>query len=191
MIFKALFTPEFRLTSARLVLCLPQRGHWKSWRDARVSSYEMLQPVEPLWLEHMHERHNFIGLVQQAKIDLSNKRAVRCLIVLPKTNQVIGGINLSRLEWGAKRAGLLSYWLTTSYQNQGYMREALQTMISYAFEDLRLNRLEAEVLAGNGASLRLLKRLEFRHEGQSTKSIKIVGKWRDHERYALINPNQD
>ena len=141
-------------------------------------------------MEHMHERHNFAGLIKRANVDLKQRRAVRCLIVLPQTQEVIGGLNLSRLEWGAKKAGLLSYWLSSTHHRQGYMREALETMVSYAFDELGLHRLEAEVMASNNASVRLLKNLGFAHEGRSYKSIKIVGKWQDHERYALLNPNE-
>lgn len=129
-------------------------------------------------------------MIRRAHADFKSKRAIRCLLVLPTTNEVIGGVSLSRLEWGAKRAGALSYWLRQSHRGQAYMRESLDMLVDHAFTDLKLNRIEAEVLADNAPSLRLLAYLKFQHEGTNRKSIKITGQWRDHERYALLNPSK-
>jgi len=185
--------PALCLVGDRITLRLPVKHDWQSWNNARVSSYELLQPVEPKWLEHMHERPSFHALIRQANADLKNKRAVRFLIVSKSANseeeKILGGVNLSRLEWGAKRAGLISYWLCQSHQNQGYMREALTLVLDYAFNELNLNRLEAEVMERNTSSIRVLKHLNFQHEGRSIRNIKIAGQWQDHERYALLAPD--
>lgn len=57
--------------------------------------------------------------------------------------------------------------------------------IHHAFEDLDLNRVEADIQPGNAASLRLVRRLGFRKEGFSPGFIKIANVWRDHERWAI------
>ncbi len=72
------------------------------------------------------------------------------------------------------------------YAAQGLMTEALQQAISFAFSDLGLHRLEANIQPGNSRSIALVKRLEFQKEGFSPRYLKIGGEWRDHERWALL-----
>jgi [ribosomal protein S5]-alanine N-acetyltransferase len=58
-------------------------------------------------------------------------------------------------------------------------------VIRYAFTELRLHRLEANIQPANRASLRLVQRHGFRKEGYSPDMLFIDGAWRDHERWAI------
>lgn len=66
------------------------------------------------------------------------------------------------------------------------MTEALQLMLRYAFEKLKLHRLEANIQPANVASIALVKRAGFSREGFSRRYLKVCGRWRDHERWAII-----
>lgn len=61
-------------------------------------------------------------------------------------------------------------------------------MIRYAFEELRLHRLEANIQPGNVRSSRLVERLGFRLEGRSPAFQLVRGEWRDHGRWAITSP---
>jgi [ribosomal protein S5]-alanine N-acetyltransferase len=65
------------------------------------------------------------------------------------------------------------------------MSAGIRAAIAKAFGTLRLHRLEANIQPDNDASRRLVRRLGFRLEGYSPRYLKIGGKWRDHERWAL------
>ena len=67
------------------------------------------------------------------------------------------------------------------------MSEGLQLVISYAFEQLELHRLEANVQSNNLNSIYFVKRNKFRKEGYSPKYLKINDVWQDHERFALTS----
>jgi len=66
------------------------------------------------------------------------------------------------------------------------MTEAIALMLRHAFVDLKLHRLEANIQPGNVPSIALVKRGGFVKEGYSRRYLKICGRWRDHERWAIL-----
>jgi ribosomal-protein-alanine N-acetyltransferase len=103
-----------------------------------------------------------------------------------KGGAIVGSINLSQIFRGGFQNAYLGYYIGEPYAGQGYMTEAIQLMLQYAFEDLKLHRLEANIQPGNVASIALVKRAGFVREGYSQRYLKIAGRWRDHERWAIV-----
>jgi len=99
---------------------------------------------------------------------------------------IAGFIGLSQIFHGAFQSGYLGYYIGAQYAHQGFMTEALQILLRYAFHDLKLHRLEANIQPANVSSLALVKRAGFVREGFSRRYLKICGRWRDHERWAII-----
>ena len=66
------------------------------------------------------------------------------------------------------------------------MTEAVELVLKYAFQTLKLHRIEANVQPQNLSSIAVLRRTNFTREGFSPKYLKISGRWRDHERWAII-----
>jgi ribosomal-protein-alanine N-acetyltransferase len=66
------------------------------------------------------------------------------------------------------------------------MTEGLTLVLRHAFRRLGLHRLEPNIQPENLASRRLVRRLGFRKEGFSPRYLKIAGRWRDHERWAIV-----
>jgi ribosomal-protein-alanine N-acetyltransferase len=65
------------------------------------------------------------------------------------------------------------------------LTEGLALAVRHAFGRLGLHRAEANIHPGNRASRALVRRLGFRREGFASRYLKIGGRWRDHERWAL------
>ena len=59
------------------------------------------------------------------------------------------------------------------------------SIVSTAFADLGLHRLEANIQPDNARSLALVQRLGFSREGYSPQYLMVDGQWRDHERWAV------
>ena len=99
---------------------------------------------------------------------------------------LVGAIQISQIARGLFQSAYLGFWIGAPYARQGLMYEALGLTLHFAFRQLRLHRLEANVQPTNVASLALVRRLGFRREGYSPRYLKIGGRWRDHERWALL-----
>lgn len=108
------------------------------------------------------------------------------LICVRETNQIAGTITLSQIFRKAFCNAYLGYLLGADSTGKGYMTEAVALVLKHAFVNLKLHRVEANVQPHNAPSINVLKRCGFSKEGFSPKYLKISGRWRDHERWAII-----
>jgi len=99
---------------------------------------------------------------------------------------ILGTISLMEIVRGAFHSAYLGYQIGAEFARQGYMTEAIALMLRHAFVDLKLHRLEANIQPGNVPSIALVKRAGFLKEGYSRRYLKICGRWRDHERWAIL-----
>ena len=98
---------------------------------------------------------------------------------------IVGFLNISEIVRGPFKSAFLGYGATADFVGQGYMTEAMQLLLREAFAVLRLHRLEANIQPDNAASIALAKRAGFELEGFSPRYLKVGGRWRDHERWAI------
>lgn len=98
----------------------------------------------------------------------------------------MGVINVNEIIRGSYRGAFLGYYGFRPHAGHGYMSEGLGLVLRRAFGELQLHRVEANIQPDNAASLALVRRLGFRREGFSPRYLKIAGRWRDHERWALL-----
>ena len=66
------------------------------------------------------------------------------------------------------------------------MTEAVKLVSRFAFDTLRLHRIEAACIPENARSIRVLEKAGFRREGLLRSFLKINGSWQDHYLYARI-----
>jgi ribosomal-protein-alanine N-acetyltransferase len=91
----------------------------------------------------------------------------------------------ARLSRDAAQGAFVGYGGVAGFTGQGYMTEALRLVLRDAFTTLGLHRLEANIQPGNTGSIALARRCGFELEGYSPRYLKVGGRWRDHERWAL------
>jgi [ribosomal protein S5]-alanine N-acetyltransferase len=108
------------------------------------------------------------------------------LVCRHEDHAIVGFFNLSQIVRRSLQSAYLGYAAGRPFAGQGYMREAIQLVVRHAFLDLRLHRIEANIQPGNHASIALARGAGFQREGFSPRYLKIGGRWRDHERWALL-----
>jgi ribosomal-protein-alanine N-acetyltransferase len=98
---------------------------------------------------------------------------------------IVGFINISEIVRGSFQSGYLGYGGVAGFAGRGYLTEAMHLVLRDAFTNLGLHRLEANIQPGNDASVALARRCGFELEGFSPRYLKVGGRWRDHERWAI------
>jgi ribosomal-protein-alanine N-acetyltransferase len=98
---------------------------------------------------------------------------------------LVGVFNVSEIVRGAFQSGYVGYYALAPHAGRGYMAHGLELTLAFAFRVLRLHRLEINIQPGNARSIALARRAGFVREGFSRRYVKLAGRWRDHERWAL------
>lgn len=110
---------------------------------------------------------------------------VTLAIVLKGHADPIGAISLMSISWNDSRAEL-GYWVGRPYWNNGFCTEAGEAVLSYAFDDLGLNRVYASHLTRNASSGRVMQKLGMKHEGRQERHVRKWGVLEDLELYGLL-----
>ncbi len=108
------------------------------------------------------------------------------LVCSQANGEIMGVININDIVSGAFQNGYLGYYAFKPFDGQGFMTEGLKLVMERAFADLNLHRLEANIQPDNTASKKFVQRLGFKKEGFSPRYLKLGGRWRDHERWAIL-----
>ena len=106
-------------------------------------------------------------------------------LVCTEDGLLAGVININEIVRASFCSGYLGYYALAPHHGRGYVRAGLVSVIQRAFRSYGLHRLEANIQPDNSRSIALVHSLGFRHEGYSPRYLKIAGRWRDHERWAL------
>lgn len=124
----------------------------------------------------------FQDLVRRAR-----KASCESHLVLDESSRALAGvISLNDIVLGAFQSAYLGYYAFRPHAGRGLMSAGLRLVLKRAFRDLDLHRLEANIQPDNERSIALVRRLGFRREGFSPRYLKVRGRWRDHERWALL-----
>ncbi|MBV8734656.1 MAG: GNAT family N-acetyltransferase [Solirubrobacterales bacterium] len=128
-----------------------------------------------------NEERFLIYLSDAGRPDFEAMLLCRC-----EDDAILGFLNLSHITRGALQSAYLGYAIGSPFARQGFMRDGLELVLRHAFLDLHLHRIEANIQPGNHASIALARGAGFRREGFSRRYLKIGGRWRDHERWAIL-----
>jgi len=168
----------FRRRSVRVYLEPVSRQREVEFLERVKASQRLHRP----WLTAPHTSEHFRELLSRARKPSQESYFV-CLI---ETGELVGVINLNEIVRGLFQSAYLGYYAFEPFAGEGYMTEGVTLVLDQAFGPLGLNRLEANIQPRNKRSSRLISRLGFRLEGFSPSYLKVGGRWRDHERWAVL-----
>ena len=169
-----------------VVLRVPQMADYAEWAALREASRDFLTPWEPTWPPDDLTRASYRRRIRRYAEDQRNDLAYPLFVFRKSDNVLVGGLTLANIRRGCAQAGNLGYWMGAAFSRQGYMTAAVKLVIPFAFETLRLHRVEAACIPANVASIRLLERTGFRREGFAREYLCIDGAWQDHVLYARL-----
>lgn len=98
-----------------------------------------------------------------------------------------GEISLHNMKW-FNRKGMLTIFIYPEFQGKGIGLASMRMLIDFSFRVMNLYRLEAEIVEGNEASLRLIEKLGFTREGTLRQAKYLNGRFFDIYVYGLVRP---
>ncbi|MBC3873400.1 GNAT family N-acetyltransferase [Undibacterium flavidum] len=104
--------------------------------------------------------------------------------------QILGTCGIYEIDTYNSNADI-GYWLLPEHWGLGIMHECLLSVLRFAFDELQLHRLEAEIEPANIASAKLVQKLGFEWEGRRREVARREDAFLDLNYYALIAPKAD
>lgn len=177
------FTPFPVLETARLILRMPTEADVPTWFKMR-SSAENMRYIGRKPATAIEEVKALYDLVIADII--ANKHIG--WVVAEKSNPTgfVGMIGFHRIKPEHHRAEV-GYMIEKEFQGKGYGKEAVNAIIEYAFQEMKIHSVEADIDKDNVASEQLLKSLGFRKEGHFVESFYYEGNFIDSVIYSKLN----
>lgn len=174
------------LRADRVMLRAPSLGDYGQWSQLREKSRAFLTPWEPIWPPDDLTKVAFRRRIRRYQREIRSGIGYPFLVFSADGETLYGGLSLAHIQRGVTQSAVLGYWMGEPYAGKGLMTAAVGAAVGFAFETLRLNRVEAACLPHNAASIRLLEKVGFTREGYARKYLCIEGRWQDHNLYGLV-----
>lgn len=159
---------------------------WRPWAELRAQSRAFLEPWEPTWPSDALSRAMYRRRLGLALEELRQEVGYAFHIFDRADDQLVGGITMAHVRRGIAQSATLGYWVGLPFARRGVMTGAIGAVSEFAFERLKLHRLEAACLPANEPSRRVLLKSGFQQEGYAREYLRIAGTWHDHLLFGLL-----
>lgn len=175
-----------KLETKRLILRAPKKDDWKNIVEG-VGDYEVSKWL--LTVPHPYKKKDAIDYIKK-KLKVIHKKKpsdYSFYIELKSENKIIGAIGIHRIDYYSK-TGTTGSWINKKYWRNGYMTEAKFAVNNFAFDKLKLRRLNSDVYADNKASNATQLKMGYKLEGCLRKNRRCLasGKIHDENIYGLL-----
>ncbi|MDN4610896.1 GNAT family N-acetyltransferase [Arthrobacter burdickii] len=154
--------------------------------ELQVRNRDFLAPWDPL-----REDDYFTVAGQRADIEGALARHVRGeampWVVMDDDGAIAGRLTLTGIVRGPFQSCSMGYWLAEDQTRKGLATDAVRAAVGFAFNQLKLHRVQAETLVDNVASQRVLTKTDFEQYGRAPRYLRIAGRWQDHLMFQRLN----
>ena len=157
-----------------------RNGRW-------LTDWEPLRPMAGVDPAHNAEAFERRCVVRERERAAGNAYSFGIFI----DSMFCGEVNLNGVTRGSMQSATVGYWVDHAKAGHGYVPEAVAVVTHFAFEQLRLHRLEICIIPRNANSLRVVHKLEWRYEGRAERFLEINGVWEDHDRFGFTTEEWD
>ena len=134
------------------------------------SSWPVSEAEQLKWFEHQER----------------SRDVLRCIVALQENEKAIGTIILSDIDQKNATGHIHIKMSKDGGRGKGYGTDAVNTMVQYAFEELRLNCIYANILSYNEASIKLFERCGFKRDGVLRQRVFKKGRFVDMLAYSKV-----
>jgi ribosomal-protein-alanine N-acetyltransferase len=166
---------------------MPQLSDYVGWARVRQESRAFLEPWEPTWSTDALTRAAFRRRLRRYAREVREDQGIAFFIFDKQDDRILGGITLSQIRRGVTQSTSVGYWIGRPHARQGFMSDALNVIVRFVFDGLRLHRLEAACIPNNLPSQGVLKKCGFREEGLAREYLCINGVWQDHKLFGIVS----
>ncbi len=180
-----------RIEGPRVLLRPMRNGDFAAWREVRVRNKAWLDPWEPRpdagttdpSVDADAYRARCAAWDRQRQFDAAHGFG----LFLVDGERFIGEVSLGSVQRGPFQSAQLGYWIDEEYAGRGFVPEGVALVLRFAFDDLRLHRIEVAIVPRNVASRKVAEKLGLRSEGTAERFLQINGVYEDHARYAITS----
>jgi len=139
------------------------------------------------WLPPRVRRETGEQFVERVLQEQRTGRGLAFAIVPQGSQEAVGQIRL--FDWyPPEQRAEIGYWIRRAYWGRGFATEALRLTCQAGFRRLHLHRIDANVVAENVASAKVLEKVGFREEGVARSSARVGQGWADVRIFGLLRP---
>ena len=180
-VVRSLELPGWRVRLATLV-----EGDYEAWHAVRSRCRSWLVPWEPRSKGAPLAAEDVASFVARCGMRERERQLGSGFgFGIFSDGRFCGEITLSSIQRGPFQNGSIGYWIDEEMAGTGLIPEAVVVVLQFAFETLRLHRVEVAIIPRNVASRRVVEKLGLRNEGVALGYLEINGEWEDHVRYAM------
>jgi ribosomal-protein-alanine N-acetyltransferase len=170
-----IYIRDLRVSDAAAILAL------------RMRNQNHLAPNDPIRPEEFYTITGQQNALSKGIDDWMQDRSYGFGIFLKENDHFIGRVGLNNVVRGPAQFSDIGYFIDMEHTRMGYVSEAVQLVVKFAFEIAKLHRVQAGVMPWNRASIGVMDKTGFEYEGLARQYILINGKWEDHRIYSRIN----